>query len=340
MEALLKTLFSGQTLTETEAQGLMLKILNGEAHPEQVGAMLTSLHFRSPAACELSGFVKALRSYSEPLVCGFAPEELLDVCGTGGDGSGTFNVSTAVAFVVAATGQKVAKHGNRAVSSRCGSFDVLEALGIPFVTTLAQASFSLEHFGLSFLYAPAFYPVLKQLGPLRKNLGVRTVFNVLGPLLNPLQAGRQLMGVYAENLLNPVAECLQLLGGTEAMIVRGDDGADEISLSGVTQLQHFKGGQLSRTQLRPEDLGMTSRPLSAIAGGDAAKNASLLLSVLQGQPSAYREVTLLNAAAGLMVGGKVSNMAEGLMMASEAIDSRKALSLLSSMQGNTMARFA
>jgi anthranilate phosphoribosyltransferase len=340
MELALKKLLTGQSLSETEAEATMVKILNGTARDEQIGAFLTTLHFRAPVAEELSGFVKALRSQSESVRCEFSPDELLDVCGTGGDGSGSFNVSTAVAFVVAGAGQKVAKHGNRAVSSRCGSFDVLEALGVPFAMNGDQASEFLHAFGVCFLYAPAFYPVLQRLGPLRKSLGVRTVFNVLGPLLNPLCPSRQLMGVYAENLLSPVAECLNKLEATETLVVRGEDGTDEISLSGLTHMRHLKNGQVQALKIRPEELKISSQPVSAISGGDVATNAELLLSVLKGTPGAYRDVTLLNAAAALMVGGKASSLSEGLGLAQESLDSGKALSVLSSIRENSVARYA
>jgi anthranilate phosphoribosyltransferase len=339
LKRILKTLMDGQVLAESEAEQMMLAILSGEAHPEQIGAMLTALHFRAPVADELSGFVKALRSQTESIHCENS-ENILDVCGTGGDGVGSFNVSTSVAFVVAATGQKVAKHGNRAVSSRCGSFDVLEALGVPFATTPAEALADLSRHNLSFLFAPAFYPVLQKLGPLRRNLGVRTVFNALGPLLNPLRVGRQLMGVYSETLLIPVAEAFRNLGAKEVLIVRGEDATDELSLAASTRLVHLKNGHIEIRSIHPSELGLTSQPLSAIAGGDSHENARLLLGVLQGQKNAYRDVTLLNASAALMVAGQAKDLSHGVTLASEAIDSGRALLLLENMRVQELERLA
>ncbi len=354
MKCILKTVMASGSLTENEAQLTMTGILNGETFPEQVGALLSALQFRAPTANELVGFVKAIQLQSPTFLYENA-ENILDVCGTGGDGLGTFNVSTTVAFVVAATGQDVAKHGNRAVSSRCGSFDVLEALDIPFATTLAEATMMLEKFSLSFLYAPAFYPVLQKLGPVRRNLGVKTIFNALGPLLNPLKVGRQLIGVYAESLLFPMAEASKKLGAKEVLIVWGEDGLDEFSIDAGTRTVHFKNGDLvakvfqpiERGSVSPFETGLHNKlgdlghvGFTSIAGAEPKENANLLLGVLKGTSSCYREITVLNAAAALMVGGKVGDLREGRELAIEMIDSGRALALLIGMQSLKNKRLA
>jgi anthranilate phosphoribosyltransferase len=339
MENYLRRLISGFPLNEAEAEEAMTMILTGSAKPEQIGAMLTALHFRSPVADELCGFVKAVRFHS-----GFGADgltaDLLDVCGTGGDGRGTFNVSTAVAFVVAGAGQAVAKHGNRAVSSQCGSFDVLEALGVAFASTKDEARASLEKFNISFLYAPAFYPVLQRLGPLRKSLGVRTVFNVMGPLLNPLQPSRQLMGVYGENLLSPVVEFMRRQNLTEAMVVRARDGMDELSLESPTLIHHLKNRKVTELEVSAEDIGSEFLGDRSVEGGDIKTNAQLLMSVLSGSAGACRQMTLLNAAAALQVSGKVANLVDGYAMATESLDSGRALSVLSSLQQVSRRKYA
>lgn len=340
MSQILKSLFEGKSLTEAEAVQAMQSILSGELASEQIGAMLTIWHYRPPVAAELTGFVNAIRSQSERVRSSFQSCDLLDVCGTGGDGSGSFNVSTTVAFVVAAAGQLVAKHGNRAVSSKCGSFDVLEALGIPFAETFHEAEISLAEFGITFLYAPAFYPVLKKLGPIRRSLGVRTIFNALGPMLNPLCAGRQLMGVYSESLMLPVAKAFQQLGASRSLIVRGEDGSDEVSLAGKTKMIFLEREGVTESFVHPTDFGISTAPLSAIAGGDAGENARLVLSVLKGEPGAYREVVLLNSAAAFLVGGKVRSLQEGLTLAAETIDAGKALKLVQVLREQPVRRFA
>jgi anthranilate phosphoribosyltransferase len=346
MERYLRKVLHGEPLDEREAEVAMTLMLTGAARPEQIGALLTALHFRTPVADELFGFTQAMRNHSASSASGddlradVAGFDLLDVCGTGGDGKGTFNVSTAVAFVVAGTGQAVAKHGNRAVSSRCGSFDVLEALGVPFATSRQEALRSLEKFNIAFLYAPSFYPGLQTLGPLRKSLGVRTVFNALGPLLNPLRPTRQLMGVYAENLLTPIAECLRRQGLKEAMVVRGADGTDEVSLEGLTHIRHMQNGRVTGLTLAPEHAGLARCSGDALVGGDVTTNATLLLSVLRGEPGACRDVTLLNAAVALQICGKASTLVEGIAVAADSVDSGAAFEVLKALRTGARQRYA
>lgn len=329
----LKTVMHGQTLTAPQAEEVMLAILANEVRPEQIGALLAALHFRPPVGAELFGFARVLRAKARGISDIFAQNTrpAIDVCGTGGDGLGTFNVSTTVAFVSAAAGQPIAKHGNRSVSSRCGSFDVLEKLGIPFISDADAAKTSLARFNLAFLYAPSFHPALGTLAPIRKSLGVRTVFNALGPLANPAGVRRQLIGVYSRDLLLPMAEALASLGADEAMIVRGEDGNDEISLAGATRVAHLRDGQISEFVVRPEELGLRSAPASAISGGDAEENARLLRAVLSGESGTYRDIVVLNSAAALVVGRMAEDLHEGLAQANCAIDSGRALEILEGM---------
>lgn len=328
----LKAVMEGRTLPEAEARSAMIALLSGETPIEQIAAFLTSFHFRPPTGEELAGFVSALRGQALTVdLDASVAHDLIDVCGTGGDGLGSFNVSTCVAFVVAASGQSIAKHGNRAVSSRCGSFDVLEALEVPFAEDAESTRAMLEAHGLAFLFAPSFHPALKRLAPLRRNLGFRTVLNALGPLLNPVGVRRQLIGVYSDHLLVPMAEALGRLGADRALIVRGEDGSDEISISAATRMAFLDRGRIEVSQIEPEDFGLARAPVTTIAGGDPRENAERLRFALSGEPSPCRDIVLLNAAAALMVGGKAVDIREGLWIAAEAIDSGRARTLLKEM---------
>jgi anthranilate phosphoribosyltransferase len=326
MKTLIKKLTLGNNLTLSESTDLMNGILNDELSSEQIGFILACYEFRAPTGGELAGFAKALLHKSVSL--DRQSENMIDVCGTGGDGLGMFNVSTCVAFVVAGAGLKVAKHGNRAVSSRCGSFDVLEALNIPFSQNALEAQSSLDDKGLAFLYAPSFHPVLGKLSHIRRNIGVRTIFNALGPLLNPARVRKQLIGVYSPKLLTPMAEALHVLGTEEAMIVHGEDGSDEISLTAPTHVAHLENGIVSRYIINPRDLGFENSDLESLAGGEVLENASILLSVLSGSHGAYRDMTVLNAGAALLVAGKVATLKEGIEISRKSIDSGKALEML------------
>lgn len=336
MKALIKTLSHGEPLSLDEAQSLMDGILNDELRPEQIGFILATFEFRGPTGQELAGFARSLLRKSVTVDGGDL--EMVDVCGTGGDGLGMFNVSTCASFVVAAAGLKVAKHGNRAVSSRCGSFDVLEALGIPFSENETQASESLENSGLAFLYAPSFHPILGKLSNLRRNLGVRTILNALGPLLNPARVKRQLIGVYSRKLLTPMAQALSLLGTEEAMIVHGEDGSDEISLTAVTHVAHLKGSNIIHYKIDPQDFGFITHSNDSLSGGIAHENAAILLDVLEGTKGSYRDMTVLNAGAALLVGGKTESLREGIRLAELSIDNGGALALLKFQQSLSLQR--
>jgi anthranilate phosphoribosyltransferase len=253
---------------------------------------------------------------------------LLDTCGTGGDGAGTFNISTTVAFIAAGAGAAVAKHGNRAVSSRSGSADVLEALGVRTDLKPARAARCVEELGVGFLFAPSHHPGFARVGPVRRQLGARTVFNLLGPLANPAGAPRQLLGVYAVALVRPVAEALRALGAERAFVVSSRDGLDEVSLSGSTVVASLRAGRVSVSEITPEAVGLRRRPLSALAGGAAKLNAKILRAVLSGDAGAPRDACLLNAAAALQAAGLAQSWREGLALAAESVDSGRALAAL------------
>ena len=311
----------------------MSSILSGHAQPEQVGALLATMHFRPPTGAMLAGFVRAFRAEAgeSNLKC----PEAIDVCGTGGDGLGTFNVSTAVAFVVAAAGQSVAKHGNRAVSSRCGSFDVLEALGVPFADTAAEARESLDRHLLAFMYAPSFHPAMRKLVPVRKLLGFRTVFNVLGPLLNPAGVEKQLIGVYSESLVVPVAEALGELGAQHAMVVHGLDGSDEFSVLAPTRVAHLREGRVDVSTFDPASLKLAPASAASLVGGDAQHNARIIREVFDARrdSDSRRDIVALNAAAALVVGDRAGDLKDGLALAQETLANGSVARLLSAMSG-------
>lgn len=333
MTETLKLLVNGFDLEADSAESIMSEIISGQIRPEQVGAFLATLHFRPPTSRMLAGFARAFRKHtvSVPLNPEIA-NDVVDVCGTGGDGLQSFNVSTAVAFVTAASGQPVAKHGNRAVSSRCGSFDVLEALGVPFADTPEEATQSLRRHRLAFMYAPSFHPALRELTPVRRALGFRTVFNVLGPLLNPAGVRRQLVGVYSPDLVEPVAETLGELGAIEAMVVHGADGADELSISAPTKIAHLRDGRVQIRTVAPENFGLNRAVPESIAGADPMQNARILANVLSGEPGPRRDMVILNAAAALVVGGRAHDLQEGVKIARTTLESGKARALLDEMK--------
>lgn len=326
VKTLLQMAFSRQPFGSTDAEAIMGEIIQGQLLPEQLGAFLGALATRLPEAAELTGFARALR---RAMVTVPVSGPSLDTCGTGGDGGKTFNISTAVALLLAAQGIQVVKHGNRAVSSRSGSADVLEALGIPVQSSPEAVLASLGRHSVGFCFAPAFHPALKTVAPIRRNLGVRTVFNLLGPLCNPAQVSHQVLGVFAPELTEVMANALQALGVTEAMVVSAHDGLDELSLSGPTRIAHLKNGSVHSFDLHPEELGLETVPLSAVAGGDALENARLIEAIFQGQERGpARQIVLLNAAAALLVTGQVEDLREGLNLAAQNLDAGAAAETL------------
>ena len=317
------------TLSREQAAALMQRILDGESTDVELAALLGAMAGRGETAAEIAGFAQTLRAAATALPLTEAERaDIVDTCGTGGDGSGTFNISTAAALVAAAAGAKVAKHGNRAITSRCGSADVLEALGIPTQLTPAAAAEALRRHGFCFLLAPSHHPALKAVMPVRRALGVRTVLHVLGPLLNPAGARRQVMGVYAARLVPLVAEAMTMLGTTHALVVHGHQGLDELALSGPSEIAIVRHATVSPDLIAPEDLGLQRAPVTALLGGDAAQNAAILHSIFQGESGPRRDIVLLNAAAVLIVAGIAPDLRQGAALAARAIDSGAVTRLL------------
>ncbi len=323
---------AGQSLTEQEAVAVMEEIMTGEATPSQLGAFLTALRLKGETVDEIAGLARVMREKAlrVSLPHGLTP---LDTCGTGGDGSGTFNVSTAAGLVVAACGQPVAKHGNRAATSRCGSADVLEALGVKIELKPEQVARCVQDAHFGFMFAPAYHPAMKHVGPTRREIGIRTVFNILGPLTNPAGAAYQVLGVPDASLVRKMGEALLRLGCKRALVVYGEDGMDEISLGAPTIICEVLGGQgdLREYRITPEDMGVSRQSRAAVRGGDAAFNANLLRETLSGTRSdAYADMVSLNAGAALLASERVSTLAEGVKLARETIRSGRAVQTLES----------
>jgi anthranilate phosphoribosyltransferase len=318
-------LVDGKSLSEEEAAAVMDEIMSGEATPAQFGAFVTALRLKGETVDEIAGMARVMREKAlRVTVAG----PLLDTCGTGGDHQGTFNVSTAAAFVCAGAGLRVAKHGNRAMTSRCGSADVLEALGARIDLTPQQVAECLERTGIGFMFAPAFHPAMKFAAGPRREIGVRTVFNILGPLTNPAGATAQVLGVAEPALAEKMAQVLGRLGCEHALVVHGEDGFDEVSISAPTQVWELTGGGLRRYRVEPAALGLAHADASAVRGGSPEENAAALRRVLSGERGALRDFTLLNAAAGLVAGDRAASVSEGIALAAEVIDggaSREAL---------------
>lgn len=312
----------GRDLTRDEAFEIMTAIMQGEATSAQIGAMLIALRMKGETVDEITGFAEAMRSFSSRVQTENA--DLLDTCGTGGSGIHKFNISTASAIIAAAAGARVAKHGNRAMSGKAGSADVLEALGVNIQLTAQQAADCLARENICFMFAQLYHPALKHAAAPRKELGVRTIFNMLGPLANPANADRQLIGLYDRTKTATVAEVLARLGLKRAMVVGSYDGLDEISLSAPTQVSELKDGEVKTYDITPEELGLTTVPLGAVQGGDAATNAAIIRRVLGGEKSPYRDVVLANAGACIYVSGRAATLQDGVIAAAEAIDSGKA----------------
>ncbi len=320
-EHILKTLRDGRTLGDGDIQSFLESIINGGTTPAQTGAFLMALAQRGETSDEILGAARVLRAHVTPIK---APVGTMDCCGTGGDHSNTLNISTAVAFVVAGCGVPVAKHGNRAASSQSGAADVLEACGINLNLSPAQCETALEKIGFCFLMAPHHHHVLKPLASLRRELGFRTIFNLLGPLANPAATKRQLVGVFDKKYLVPFAEVLRELGSESAIIVHGADGLDEITLTDATYCAILENGTIQEKILTPADFGLKTISAAGFVGGDATYNAAALLSLLDGTPSGYRDMVVANAAAALVVAGKYISFLDAAHAAKLAIDSSAA----------------
>jgi anthranilate phosphoribosyltransferase len=318
-------LVSGQSLTEEQASAVMQEIMNGEATPAQFGAFVTALRLKGETTDEIVGLAKTMRAKALAV---FTNAPVVDTCGTGGDGSQTFNISTAAAFVAAGAGLKIAKHGNRAMSSQCGSADVLEALGVKIDLNAGQVKRCIEEVGIGFMFAPAFHPAMKYAAAPRREIGIRTVFNILGPLTNPAGARAQVLGVADGSLLEKMAMALQGLGCRHALVVHGEDGLDEITVTGKTYICELKGDDIDNYSISPEDFGLPRSPKESLAGGTLDENAALLRGVLAGTPGPRQDAVLMNAAAALLAGDRVKNLQEGISLAREAIDDGRALAKL------------
>ncbi|MDB9520508.1 anthranilate phosphoribosyltransferase [Dolichospermum circinale CS-1225] len=324
---LLKQLLEGQSLSRTQAAELMQGWIKEAIPPELSGAILMALNFKGVCAEELTGMGEVLKSLSSVAInksdqSQFLP--LIDTCGTGGDGASTFNISTAVAFVVAAAGVRVAKHGSRSASSLTGSADVLEALGVNLTATSEKVQAAVEEVGITFLFAPGWHPALKAVAPLRRNLKVRTVFNLLGPLVNPLNPTGQVIGVFDPKLIATMAEALHLLGTQTAIVLHGREKLDEAGLSDITDLAILKDGQVSLTTVNPQEINVKAADITAVKGGNAQENAVILKEVLQGKGTQpQQDIVALNAALALQVAGVVPwlNHAQGVTLAKEILQS-------------------
>ena len=326
-EAIIK-IVNKEDLSFDEAYAVMNEIMNGETTPTQNAAFLAALSTKSAKAettGEIAGCAKAMREHATPVDTDF---DLFEIVGTGGDNAGSFNISTTSAIVAAAGGMKVSKHGNRAASSKCGTADCLEALGVNIDEDPDKCRKLLEKVGICFFFAQKYHNSMKYVGAIRKELGFRTVFNILGPLTNPAHPKRQLLGVYDEYLIEPLAKVLMELGVKRGMVVYGMDKLDEISLSAPTKICEIKDGSLHTYEIKPEDFGLSRCKKEDLAGGDPKENAAITLSILNGEKGAKRDAVLLNAGAALYIGEKAKSMQEGINLAARLIDSKKALKVL------------
>lgn len=321
----LNRLAARQDLTGEEMRSVMTTIMSGEATPSQIGAFLMGMRVKGETAGEIAAAVSILR---EKMVRVDAPEHAIDIVGTGGDGAETLNISTAACFVVAATGTPVAKHGNRAVSSKSGASDVLSALGIKLDLVPEAISRCIKEAGIGFMFAPMHHPAMKHVGPARAEMGVRTLFNLLGPQSNPAGVRRYLLGVYDRRWVEPVAAALQANRAVAAWVVHGADGLDELSTTGPSFVAQIKGGDLRSFEVTPEDAGLKRGRLEDLKGGDPAHNAAALRALLDGYHSPYRDVVLLNAAAALVVADRAEDLRTGVRLAAEAIDTGRARATL------------
>ncbi len=316
----IETAVQGRDLDEPIMEKAMEAILAGEASGAQIAAFMVALRMKGETAQELATAAKVMRRHCQPVT--FTTDEaLLDTCGTGGDGSGTFNISTTTAIVVSACGVAVAKHGNRAASSKSGSADVLEQLGVVLEMPSDRVAECLRENGIGFMFARTYHPAMRFAAPVRSELGIRTLFNLLGPLTNPASATHQLLGIYDPSRLEQIAQVLALLGSKRAWVVHGEDGLDEVSPTGKTRVAQLDDGKVSTFELSPEDFGVEQISLDAIKGGNAERNAAITREILAGQKGPRRDVVLLNAAAALCVAGKADSPEQGARRAAEAIDS-------------------
>jgi anthranilate phosphoribosyltransferase len=322
----IRKLVGGGDLSRDESREMFGMLMDGQASDTQKAALLVALRMKGETVDEIAGAATAMRERVTPLAVD--ADGLVDTCGTGGDGRGSFNVSTVSAIVAAGAGVRVAKHGNRAVSSSCGSADVLAALGVEIELDARQSAEVLESVGVSFLFAPKMHPAMAAVSAVRRELGLRTIFNILGPLTNPAFARRQLLGVFTPRLVETMALVLAELGAEHALVVHGDDGMDEISVSGPTHAFELRGGAVEPREINPESLGLRRHDPAEVAGGDPATNARLAREVLEGKNGARRDIVLANAGAAIYLGGLESTLRDGVEAARDSIDSGRAMETL------------
>jgi anthranilate phosphoribosyltransferase len=328
----IQKLASGEAFDAKEFESALDAMTSGDATPAQMGAFLMGLRVRGETVDEITGAARLMRS---KMLTVAAPMDAIDIVGTGGDGHNTYNVSTCAAFVAAGAGVKVAKHGNRSVSSLSGASDVLAALGVKLDVPPAVVSRAITEAGVGFLWAPMHHPAMKVWAPIRADLGLRTIFNLLGPLTNPAGVKRQLVGVFAKTWVEPVAKVLRNLGSEHAWVVHGHDGMDELTTTGPTTVAELKDGKIDTFDVKPEDAGLARTTIAELKGGDAKLNASALRDVLSGKPSAYRDIVILNTAAALIVAGRATTLSEGAALAAAAIARGKAMQALESLVAAT-----
>ncbi len=322
----LRTVVDGEELSQEQAEAAMDLIMSGEATEAQIAALAVALRMKGETTDEIAGFARAMRDHAVTVDIDSDNLPLLDTCGTGGDHSNSFNISTTATFVIAAAGVRIAKHGNRAASSLCGSADVLEALGVRIELTPQQVEACVEDVGVGFMYAPAFHPAMRFVGPTRKQIGLRTIFNLLGPLTNPAGARHQLIGVGIPSIGHQLAEVLQVLGSQHAVLVHAEEGMDEVGIQGTTRVTDFNAdrGTIETYEVTPEEFGLVRADPAALVGGDAETNKEITLRVLNGENGPRRTVTLLNAGAGIYAADAAESFGDGVRIAAEMIDSGKA----------------
>jgi anthranilate phosphoribosyltransferase len=320
-KTLISKVATGAELTVQESASAFDRMMSGEATPSQMGALLMGLRVRGETVDEITGAVTTMRAKMLPVA---APQDAIDVVGTGGDASGSYNISTCAAFIVAGAGVPVAKHGNRALSSRSGAADVLAALGVRIDIGPEAIARCISQAGIGFMFAPLHHPAMKHVGPTRVELGTRTIFNLLGPLSNPAGVKRQMVGVFSRHWVEPLAKVLGRLGSERAMVVHGSDGLDEITTAGPTSVASLENGNVRTFEIKPDDVGLPKADPKRLLGGDAEANAAALLSVLKGEKSPYRDVAMFNAAAALVVAGRAKDLSDGMALARTSIDSGEA----------------
>jgi len=321
LKALIAKVATGASLSREEAAGAFDRMMSGEATPSQMGGLLMAMRVRGETVEEITGAVTTMRA---KMLGVKAPPGAVDVVGTGGDASGSFNISTCAAFIVAGAGVPVAKHGNRALSSKSGAADVLQALGVRIELDANRVGMCIRDAGIGFMFAPAHHPAMKNVGPTRVELGTRTIFNLLGPLSNPAGVKRQMIGTFSKHWVEPMAQVLRNLGSESICVVHGSGGLDEITTAGPTSVAALENGKIRTFEVTPEDAGVSRARPEVLRGGDAEYNAKALLEVLKGKPSAFRDVSILNAAAALIVAGKAKDLKQGATLAAKSIESGEA----------------